>query len=153
MRLSAAVFLNGLDHRRCADDRRVGENFVQHFRAEIVIRIGLTDDNGFELFSAVQYISRDAVGVAAGKAGVEQDGFLLAADQGGVHAKTAGRRVVHGEAQIVFGLCRAERCQPQSQGSGESGEGGGFVHGIAPMYVNGVSCCGQHRRMIKRYID
>ena len=94
----------------------------------------MADDNRFELLARVEYIGRDAVGVATGKTSVEQDGFLFAADQGGIHAKAALRRVVYGEAQIVFGLSRADRCQTQSQGSGDGGEGGGFVHGIAPMY-------------------
>ena len=98
-------FLNRLDDCRRADNWGAWENVVQYFRAEVVIRVGLADDDGFELFAAVQYIGGDAVGVAARKAGVEQDGFFLAADQGGIHAKAAGRGVVHGNAQIVFALC------------------------------------------------
>ena len=68
-------------HDRVRHDLGIGECILQHFHREKVIGMVMGDKDGREVLAAVEYHRDNAMGVGAGKRGIDEDRILLALDQ------------------------------------------------------------------------
>jgi hypothetical protein len=113
-------------------DRRAGEALEQHGGAIEVIEVRMRDENGLE----APALRRDPIGelfcIGDPELGIDEDGLLVAVDEGRRHAETRAVRGVDVERErrgFCAGQDAAEGAQDRKRGDGDSPENRECEHG------------------------
>src|SRR5262249_37606368 len=84
-----AVFAHGVDDGGAREDFRGGKSVTQSWEAEVVVGMGVGDEDGGECLARGADHGDEVFGVALDEAVVDEDGFVAAFDEDGVGGESA----------------------------------------------------------------
>jgi hypothetical protein len=130
--LAGQLGLDLVAHGRGGQHLGLRKEALQHFGAKVEVGVGVADEDGFQGFAAIEHVGGNPQGVGAGKARVDDDGFVFAADEHGIDMEAVAVGVVVFDGQRGCGVCAggSNNAQAHQGGKDVAGQFAGAGHGV-----------------------